>query len=186
MITIWRSADIVNRGLILTVILMLAFVSLEFNSILEKRQIKNPQAAEQATSASDEFAGVSSSNDFPSVGNFSAILLRPLFEETRRPVQTQVAGADSSSAAALKQKWRLSGIIIDTNNIAIMEGNRSTETLSLTQGQSLDGWRVQAIEPKVVVLIRSGEMLRFPLYEDDPVSGPPTRGRNAQRWKPPD
>jgi hypothetical protein len=186
MIAIWRSADIVNRGLILTVVLMLAFISLELDSILGERQVENLQAAEKTTPPSDEFAGVVSSNDFPAVGSFSAILLRPLFEDTRRPVQTQVAGADNSSAAALKQKWRLSGIIIDINNIAIMEGNRSTETLSLTQGQSLDGWRVQEIEAKAVVLSRSGELLRFPLYEDDPISAPTTRSRNAQRWKPPD
>ena len=131
-------------------------------------------------------AGGESAISYPPLSEFSEILQRPVHELTRRPVQIRKVVNDNASADRLRQKWRLTGVIIDEKNIAILETQRAGETLSLVEGQSLDGWRVREISANDVVLIRGGESLRFVLHDETVIGQVSIRNRQKQIWKPSD
>ena len=93
----------------------------------------------------------------PPLGQLTETTARPLFSPTRRPVPG-VAGADSppGSAAALFNRYRLQGVVIDGSRrrvlLAPAPGGR---TLSVGEGESVDGWTIERIAPERLTL-RSG------------------------------
>jgi hypothetical protein len=176
--------DIISRALLLTATALLLVVVIEVAEI-----VTGPAAVELIVD--DEsvlFRGISAdpsgSISHPPLGDFSEILRRPFYEWERRPVQANQTTNDNASADRLKQKWRLSGIIISENNIAILETQRAGEALSLVEGQSLEGWRVQEIGANDVLLNRGGESVRLALHDETANGQVNGRNKRAQTWKP--
>jgi len=184
MIGKWIPADIVSRALLLMATVLLVVVLLEIADIATGPAATELVTADDSTPLPAIPASASTASDYPPLGSFGEILQRPLYEATRRPVQAKAVVQDTASADRLRAKWRLSGIIIDERNIAILETVRAGETLSLVVGQSVDGWRVQQISENDVVLVRGAETLRFALHEGDGSAATGARKRVTQIYTP--
>jgi len=176
--------DIVSRALLSTATLLLLIIVFEVAAIMAGPPPADPALEDGSTLPPAVSASGQNTMSYPPLGEFKEILQRPVYELTRRPVQVRKVVSDNASADRLRQKWRLSGIIIDENNIAILETQRAGETLSLIEGQSLDGWRVREISENGVVLIRGGEALQFVLHDESANGQVNNRNRRAQTWKP--
>jgi hypothetical protein len=182
-------ADTVSQALLAIAALLLMIVLVEITGIMSGPAATGPQTVDESASLPGISSASPGRNKYPSLRSYSEILSRPLYEETRKPMQTQPPAKENGSADRFRKKWRLSGIIMDVNNIAIVETIRAGETHSLIAGQSFDGWRVQEISATELVVIRGGESLRFALYKEgtniEGTNAPiVARNRKSQMWKP--
>jgi hypothetical protein len=80
----------------------------------------------------------------------AASLARPLFSPNRRPPDTGQRGA--SSAPELTDK-RLSGIVIDADRRLAIFAVSGTKPLTVSEGDSVNGWRVENIAAAEVALV---------------------------------
>ena len=109
----------------------------------------------------------------PPQSSFSAIVDRPLFSPTRRPLP----GAGSGTATGLESRYQLLGLVVSeaVRRAWLAEGARHFE---LGEGDKLDGWTVSHIEQDRMVLTSpSGEAvlsLRRPA-EDSTAKEPPAK-----------
>lgn len=96
----------------------------------------------------------------------ATILARPLFSPTRRPAKS---GGQDASAIISK---RLAGIVIEAHRRLAIFAVAGARSLILTEGEAVDGWRVEHITPQQVSLKGSSgiEVLRPRL---DPNLAPP-------------
>lgn len=110
---------------------------------------------------------------------FAVIALRPLFTAGRHPSeqqQTAIAAEESVAPDLL-----VTGIVIaGPDSVAILEpAKRGTSmgdsALVVHVGDGVAGWRVEAIEPGVVVFTRDGERHELPLAEEDDPRRPAAR-----------
>ncbi len=76
-------------------------------------------------------------------------LTRPLFSPTRRPPET---GNDGPNAGGIADK-RLTGIVITPDRQLAIFAVNGAKPLMLSEGESVDGWRVETIAPQEVSLI---------------------------------
>lgn len=83
----------------------------------------------------------------PPQAAFSAIVDRPLFSPTRRPVP----GSASGNAAGIEARYRLLGLVVSESvrRAWLADGTRHFE---LGEGDKLDGWTVARIEQDRLVL----------------------------------
>jgi len=175
--------DIISRALLVTATVLLVIVLFEAASIVGTSASDDSDSGAGPVALTDISPRAPIATKYPPVGSFAEIMRRPLFELSRRPVQI-VAAENSTSAATLRKKWRLSGVILDDNNIAIIETVRPGENQSLVAGQSLDGWLVQEINADDVVLGRGTQSIRFTLHKEGATTAVDTRRRITQVWKP--
>jgi len=98
----------------------------------------------------------------------AVVLARPLFSSTRRPPQSS-----GPSAFAITNK-RLAGIVIEPDRRLAIFAVTGTRPLVLTEGETVDGWKVENITPLEVSLRGPGgtQTLRPKL---DPSLAPPAR-----------
>ncbi|WP_162914808.1 hypothetical protein [Desertibaculum subflavum] len=93
----------------------------------------------------------------PPLSDLKETTARPLLSPTRRPVPGAAAEAAPGTAAALFNRYRLQGVVIDGNRrrvlLAPAPGGR---TLSIGEGESVDGWTIDRIAPERLTL-RSGD-----------------------------
>jgi hypothetical protein len=177
-------ADTVSQALLAIAALLLMVVLYEVIGIMSGPAATDSQTVDESASLPGISSASSGRNKSPPLANYSEILRRPLYEETRKPVQARPPAKDNGSADRLRQKWRLSGIILDERNIAIMETVRAAETHSLVTGQSFDGWRVQDISATDVALVRDGELVRFALHKEGINVPAVAQKRVTRAWKP--
>ena len=111
----------------------------------------------------------------------AATLARPLFSSTRRPPQS--AANDGATSTDLADA-RLTGIVtVPGHNIAIFAVN-GAKALTLTEGETVSGWRIEAITPREVALSGPGGTKSFQPKPDPsllPPPGPPPAVNNAAR-----
>ncbi|MDJ0609132.1 MAG: hypothetical protein QNJ67_09145 [Kiloniellales bacterium] len=113
----------------------------------------------------------------PPMRQFDAILQRPLFSQSRRPVAVaEAAPAVVSGNLGLA----LLGITIASDErfaLVIPEGGG--DTLRLREGQDYQGWMLSAIEPDTIVFTRAGAEERLELSYD--VAPPPQQQQRRRR-----
>lgn len=91
--------------------------------------------------------------DTPPVEQFTAMVSRPLFAASRRPV----AGKPAAATLRLPEA-RLVGVLLSgTLRQALLKIDAAKPPRRLTEGQELDGWTIAVIEPRRV-LLRQGEL----------------------------
>jgi hypothetical protein len=76
----------------------------------------------------------------------AATLARPLFDSTRRPPRS----TDPASSATTDK--RLAGIIIEPGRHLAIFAAAGAKTLELTEGETVDGWRIERITPRQISL----------------------------------
>jgi hypothetical protein len=91
------------------------------------------------------------------IDDFGAIVERPLFNNSRRPIT--VAGPEAASAP-VAGAIMLSGIVIDNDRrIAHLKSDTDTRIRAVGVGDAVGNWRVELILPDRVVL-RSNDMIK--------------------------
>ena len=84
----------------------------------------------------------------------ATILAQPLFSPTRRPPDT---GSSQSSADPGLGDVRLTGIVVEPDRrLAIFALSGQAKPLSLSEGEALNGWRLDSILPEQVSLSGPG------------------------------
>lgn len=91
----------------------------------------------------------------PPLGELAETTARPLLSPTRRPVPG--AAAPAGTAAALFNRYRLQGVVIDGNRRRVLLAPApGGKTLSIGEGESVEGWTIDRIAPERLTL-RSGD-----------------------------
>lgn len=97
----------------------------------------------------------------PPLENFAETLARPLFMNTRRPPEP---GAEPVALEPVSKPEppkptpklvgvELSGIVITSaSRVALIRSGRGREVVRVTEGEEIDGWTVETIDPDRVVL----------------------------------
>ena len=98
-------------------------------------------------------------------------LARPLFSPTRRPPASAPGEAAGDTDLAGN---RLAGIVIEPDRRLAIFAVTGAKALTLTEGESVDGWQIESITPTEVSLVgRSGGKTLQPTR--DPNLPPPVR-----------
>jgi hypothetical protein len=85
----------------------------------------------------------------PAAPPIAAILARPLFSPNRRPPQSAVG--NSADDAGLGDS-RLAGIVIEPGHRFAIFAPEGAKPLTVTEGETVSGWRVDSISPREVSL----------------------------------
>ncbi len=97
---------------------------------------------------------------------YNAIAERPLFARTRRPAEEEPTTSAPSARTNLPN-FILKGIVIspDEKYILLLKSS-SSETVRLTEGQGIDGWRVEKILSDRVILKSGDRTVEFKLWNE--------------------
>lgn len=143
-------------------------------------------AGGQAAAAPAQTAGNGSAPGQPAIApppesRFAVIALRPLFSPGRRPPDRPDSPTSTAPTGA-PTDWLVTGIVLaGDDSVAIIEPVRpapgAEPALVAHVGDSVSGWKIEAIEPGQVVLMRDGERHEMPLIDEDD----PRRARAVRR-----
>jgi len=123
----------------------------------------SPETGAPAAGSVPSTSAVAPGSELPPLEDYSAIVERPLFFETRRPYEAarvaEVAPVRSEPAPELV----LSAVIIaDDRRIAIVEAGRN-DVHRLVPGESVQGWTLTGIEAQRATFTRGSEILTLEL-----------------------
>lgn len=106
----------------------------------------------------------------PDFSEFTQMIERPLFSNTRRPPAVLDAPTESLDAQKLREVWRLSGVVLENSQqLAIFSQRQGDQRLQLEVGMILaDEWRLQRIERDRVWLGNDGTEVELLLREPQP------------------
>jgi hypothetical protein len=99
--------------------------------------------------ASDPLPALHRLSIAPAAPPIAAILARPLFSPSRRPPQN--AGGNTADDAGLGDS-RLAGIVIEPGHRFAIFAPEGAKPLTVTEGETVSGWRVDSISPREVSL----------------------------------
>jgi hypothetical protein len=85
----------------------------------------------------------------PAAPPVAAILARPLFSPSRRPPKTETAKVSDDGGLA---DSRLAGIVIEDGHRFAVFAPEGAKALTVTEGETVSGWRVESISPREVAL----------------------------------
>ncbi|AEY00190.1 hypothetical protein GU3_02165 [Oceanimonas sp. GK1] len=106
--------------------------------------------------------------DYPPLEQFDALLERPLFNASRRPEAEEDNRAPlSESAAHMREKWRLSGVVWEHGQqLALFSERQDEGRQRLRTGMYLEGnWLLEEITEHSVTLTDNDQRLRLELWE---------------------
>jgi hypothetical protein len=103
-------------------------------------------------------------------GLLETALARPLFSSTRRPPQS--AADDSAADTDLADK-RLTGIVITPDRHIAVFALNDAKPLTLSEGESVSGWRIETIGPIEVSLSGPGGNKTLRPKPDPSLAEPP-------------
>ena len=152
----------------------------------------SPAEAAIATAKPGDAAGEAA------VPAYAVIAARPVFSMTRRPpeprpVVVQPAPAPVPVApAALREppvktgQFKLVGVVImNGEKRALVRNGREEELLRVAEGDEIDGWAVERIEPDTIRLMKRGVVDVVLLYDNKPrVESQPSRGGKKPAARP--
>jgi hypothetical protein len=116
-------------------------------------EIKAPERMAMAPSTPAEqpapLAALHQLPSLPTASPIAAILARPLFSPSRRPPQSNLGNAADDSGLA---DSRLTGIVIEPGRRFAIFAPQGAKLLTVTEGETVSGWRVESISPREVSL----------------------------------
>jgi len=111
----------------------------------------------------------------PPVDAYADVVARPLFSPTRRPPLKAAPGRTSD--------FRLVGTIISaTGRDALLAHGAPPKVTQISQGGSLAGWTVKAIEADHVILVQDGRMAVVAISAKQPVAVVTTPAARYKSW----
>ncbi|WMC10518.1 type II secretion system protein N [Oceanimonas pelagia] len=120
--------------------------------------------------------------EYPPLEQFESMLERPLFNASRRPEAGEDDNGLSESAAEMRKKWRLSGVVWENDQqLALFSEREGEGRQRLRAGMYLDGnWQLDDIAEDSVTLSDNGQTLRLELWEPRAPSTRPLPEQHAQ------
>jgi hypothetical protein len=107
----------------------------------------------------------------PAPPPIAAILARPLFSPSRRPPQSNTAKVADDGGLA---DSRLAGIVIGAGRRFAIFAPEGAKAVTVTEGQTVSGWRVESISPREVALSGpDGTKTLQPKFDPNLVPPPP-------------
>lgn len=175
------ASDRMSRWLLLLCAALLLVLSMEISSLLGGSP---SSAGASGTEIADSDLDVQGDTlQFPSAGAFRDVFRRPLFDPDRRPAVSAQGIAVDKSVEQMKKRWRLSGVIISSQHIAMITNVQNSESLELREGQDLEGWVLTRVAPEYVLLENNGRQLRLALHGDFELPASETP-RVKKVWRP--
>ncbi len=109
------------------------------------------------------------------LGRYATIVLRPVFIENRRP-EEDVPIAPAAPPPAPDRPLNLIGVVLlPTAAVALLRPEEpNAKVLRLSQGGTVDGWRLETVQAGKVVLRKGTEMRELALVRPP---SPPRSGR---------
>jgi hypothetical protein len=101
----------------------------------------------------------------------AAILARPLFSPSRRPAQSNTGKVVDDGGLA---DSRLTGIVIEAGRRFAIFAPEGAKALTVTEGETVSGWRVESISPREVALSGPDGTKTLQPKFDPNLSPPPT------------
>lgn len=156
--------------------------------IIESQQPEQLTTEGSSDPGSNKQAGYTSEIErISNIDDFSAIIERPLFSVTRRPVEINIEQDTASNTVQQitpantrdtnNEEFLLSGIIItDQERFAFIESKRGRTTTKLGIGENISGWTLTTIESHTATLSRGAESRNLQLE----VKKSPARKANRQ------
>jgi len=103
--------------------------------------------------------------EFPQISSYDEITNRPLFFEDRKPyvyVEPEKPSKQSrqkkQTAQRKTEQYSLSAVIISSGvKLAIIESGRKKSLTRISLGESIDGWTLENIEPRSILLKKGDE-----------------------------
>ena len=94
-------------------------------------------------------------------------LRRPLFSSTRRPPKTTSNGKAPPETTFAEEEaieantaFALAGVVLDgENSVALLQDLDTQEYFHVRKGDVVDGWRIEAIKSKVVLMVKGDDVL---------------------------
>lgn len=117
-------------------------------------------------------AALPAARALPPLASFSAIDARPLFAPDRKALPPP---EEQTATLAPPTQLSLIGVIIDkTHRLALIRSPSASIEVSVSVGESIEGWTVAAVEPDRVVLRSGGTDYALDLFaKRAPGSAPP-------------
>ncbi|WP_319781383.1 hypothetical protein [Oceanisphaera sp. IT1-181] len=131
--------------------------------------------------AQGQLDGESPRQVYPGLDHFQAITQRPLFEESRRPLQRdETPTATGTTAQALRAAWRLTGVVWEgEQQLALFSERQGEGRRRLKTGLYLDrGWQLEEIQAEAVILSDGSQQLVLELREPRPQGTEPEASRS--------
>ncbi|MDP5293443.1 type II secretion system protein N [Oceanimonas sp. CHS3-5] len=121
--------------------------------------------------------------EYPPLEQFDDIIERPLFNATRRPKAGDDDSSLSESAAEMREKWRLSGVVWENDlQLALFSEREGEGRQRIRTGMYLDGnWQLEEITEDSVTLTDDGQRLRLELWEPRAPSTRPLPEQDTQQ-----
>lgn len=110
----------------------------------------------------------------PPASTFDEIVTRPLFSDTRRPSAFSTASADAHPNFVL-----VGTVLSSTTRDALIRHGQQARVDHVSEGQSLDGWTVQSIQPDRVIFANAGASLEVTAKNASIAAAPPRRHHGA-------
>jgi hypothetical protein len=160
-----------NRISGILVITLIAFCAM---ILLEARSGIRSADGVKVTPEKDQGAAISGPVrvTLPPLVALSETVERPLFSETRRPLEVESAVPPVSAAPVPlgpSGKFVLSAIVITDDERAVLIDNPQTgEPVRLAEGESIGGWRLDRVETDRATFSREGETREVALRTFEP------------------
>ena len=105
--------------------------------------------------------------DTVKLSSVKAFVERPLFSPTRRPPSVEEKAVDvSETPTETDPEFLLLGVTSGPEgSVARITTIDGTERHSLRQGETIDGWQLQAVDPSSVTLTRQGETMVLTVFK---------------------
>lgn len=127
------------------------------------------------------------------LGNYEEIVARPLFRSSRRPPDPEKATTEEARKQAMEEAERLkshvtdlfilSGVVVTAEKtVALLQDIKNNKSLRVSEGERLEGWKVQQIFPNRVLFRDDGRSETLELIRNfDPTERKLPRRRQAVR-----
>lgn len=114
--------------------------------------------------------------------SYAEIAARPVFSPSRRPQPADARNAGSGSKSG-HDNLMLAGVIMGANKrLAMIETKKTPSVVVVREGQIVEGWTVETIQPEKVVISQGVEA--FELLLDDRLKMPRKEVRRTPRSAP--
>jgi hypothetical protein len=114
-----------------------------------------PEGTSKPPSVRDSFViSAQAPPENPPINKFSEFIARPLFAPSRRPPPPKT-DSNSTVEVSKPESFDLVGVIISADErMALLQTLGTGEVMRAVEGQTVGGWKVQAIKPTEVELKR--------------------------------
>jgi hypothetical protein len=122
----------------------------------ERALVSNVQPVDKAQTVEDEQQ--LTSFKMPAAAEYEDIVLRPLFNRTRRPDAPQIAqgaGDANDGKGTPAAQISLNGVVLTRGRrVALLRLDNDPKVMHVAEGQRAGGWLIEAVRPDRIVLRR--------------------------------